>query len=345
MTGDSLDALRSAFGFRVIFQIGPVRLLRAFTALAVVLASAWWLGHWGWNAAAIGQDTWNYLGAGERLNAGHSVYALVAGDRPILLDPGSTVPLVSPPLVAVLWRPLALLPDSLAMWAWWTASAVAMLATTMWIVAKGRWQVVLMVFVMATIIGECAVSGNLNSFLAPAMALSWWSVQVERPRIAGSLTALGAVLKIGPAALLMWLAVRREGKAIVAFAIAAATLAAISLLGAGLQQHLDFISVARGSADTAAWGASIPGVLSQLKASQTLIELSIPAVWIAGAALIWALRRHPAGAFVVVVILVIWGTPVVHLTAVALLLAVAAPFTPSPAWLGKPTAAPAPQAI
>lgn len=156
---------------------------------------------------------------------------------------------------------------------------------------------------------------------------------------------MGTVLKIGPAALLMWLAVRREGKAIVAFAIAAATLAAISLLGAGLQQHLDFISVARGSADTAAWGASIPGILSQLKASQALIELSIPAVWVAGTALIWALRRHPAGAFVVVVILVIWGTPVVHLTAVALLLAVAAPFTPSPAWLGKPTAAPAPQAI
>jgi hypothetical protein len=83
------------------------------------------------------------------------------------------VPIVSPPLVAVLWRPLALLPDWLAMWAWWAASAAAMLATTMWIVVKGRWQAVVMVFVLATIIGECAVSGNLNSFLAPAMALSW----------------------------------------------------------------------------------------------------------------------------------------------------------------------------
>ena len=131
MTGDALDGLRAAFGFRVIFRIGPVRLLRVFTALAVILASASWLGHWGWNAAAIGQDTWNYLGAGERLNAGHSIYALVAGDRPILIELPSTVPLVSPPLVAVLWRPLALLPDWLAMWGWWAASAAAMLATTM----------------------------------------------------------------------------------------------------------------------------------------------------------------------------------------------------------------------
>jgi hypothetical protein len=90
------------------------------------------------NPTAIGQDTWNYLAAGERLNAGHSIYALVARDRPILLEPPSTVPLISPPLVAVLWRPLAFLPDWLGMWAWWAASAAAMLATTVWIILKGR---------------------------------------------------------------------------------------------------------------------------------------------------------------------------------------------------------------
>ena len=52
------------------------------------------------------------------LQLGHSIYALVAGDRPILLEPPSAVPLISPPLVAVLWRPLAFLPDWLGMWAW-----------------------------------------------------------------------------------------------------------------------------------------------------------------------------------------------------------------------------------
>jgi len=338
MRADALDGLRTAFGFRVILLIGPVRLLRAVTALAVMLASAWWLSHWGWNPAAIGQDTWNYLGSGERLNAGHSIYALVAGDRPILIEPPTTVPLVSPPLVAVLWRPLALLPDWLAMWAWWVASATAMLATTLWIVAKGRWQVVLMVFVLASAIGECAVSGNLNSFLGPAIALSWWCLQVGRPRVAGLLTALDAVLKIGPAALLLWLAVRREGQAVVGFTIGAVAIAALSLLGAGLQQHLDFLSVARCSTDSAVWGASVPGILGELKAPQVVLELSIPAVWVGGAALIWALRRHAAAAFAAAVSLMIWGTPVVHLTALALLLAVAAPFTPAPRWLGENTA-------
>jgi hypothetical protein len=345
MTGDSLSTLRDTFGFRVIFKIGPTRLLRAITVVAVLGAFVGWLGHWGWNVAAIGQDSWNYLGAGERLNAGHSIYSLAAGDRPIEIVAPSTVALVSPPLIAVLWRPLALLPDWFAMWAWWAAGAAAMLATTLWIVLKGRWQVVVMVFALATIIGECAVSGNLNSFLAPALALSWWATQAGRPRVAGWLTALGAVLKIGPAAILLWLAVRREGQAVVAFAIGAVGLAAISLLGAGIQQHLDFLSVARGSADVAGWGASLPGLLRQLNAPQLVLELCIPAVWLVGAALIWSLRRRPALSFVVAVVLVIWGTPVVHMTAVALLLATAAPLTPAPGWLGRRPARPAPQAV
>jgi hypothetical protein len=344
MTADSSKALREMVGLRVIFKIGPTRLLRAVTALAVVGAFVGWLSHWGWNVATIGQDTWNYLGAGERLNAGHSIYSLVAGDRPIEIVAPSTVPLVSPPLVAVLWRPLALLPDWIAMWGWWAASAAAMLATTLWIVLKGRWPAVVMVFVLATIIGECAVSGNLNSFLAPALALSWWATQVGRPRVAGALTALGAVLKIGPAAVLLWLAARREGRAIVSFIVGAAVLAIVSLLGAGFGQHQDFLSVARSSTDMAGWGASLPGLLRQLSAPQLALELCIPVVWLVSAALIWALRRRPEQAFVVAVVLVIWGTPVVHLTAVALLLAAAAPFTPAPSWLRARPAPAVPQA-
>src|SRR5438105_1609964 len=61
-------------------------------------------------------DTGTYLGAGERLNAGHEVYSLKVGDRPIPLL--WKYPLLYPPLIAVLWRPLALLGD-LAKYGWW----------------------------------------------------------------------------------------------------------------------------------------------------------------------------------------------------------------------------------
>ena len=85
-----------------------------------------------------GQDTWNYLAAGERLNAGHSIYAIVPGDRPTIIWPPGFAPLGSPPLVAVVWRPLALLPDTIVMWRWWAVSAALMLATSLWICLKGK---------------------------------------------------------------------------------------------------------------------------------------------------------------------------------------------------------------
>ena len=51
----------------------------------------------------LGGDARTYLAAGERLNAGHPLYALSPGDRPVAISPPWwTVPLVSPPFIAVL---------------------------------------------------------------------------------------------------------------------------------------------------------------------------------------------------------------------------------------------------
>ena len=61
-----------------------------------------------------------YLAAGERLNAGHPLYALSPGDRPLGMQPPYwTVPLLSPPPIAVLFRPLAALPNELGGDGWW----------------------------------------------------------------------------------------------------------------------------------------------------------------------------------------------------------------------------------
>jgi len=325
--------LRNAYGIRVLFILGPTRLLRLATAVGLATATVFWLADHAWNVAAIGQDTWNYLAAGERLNAGHTIYQLVPGDRPLLMGPPSPVPLVAPPLVAVLWRPLALLPAVPVMWAWWAVSAAAVLGTAGWIVVRGTLPALVITFVLAAAIGECAASGNLNSFLAPALALAWWSTQSGRPRIAGVLVAAGGCLKIGPGAPALWLAACRQYGALVAGAVTVAILGAVSLAGAGLQAHLDYLDIARQSTQAAGWGASIPGLLNQFHAPAGVIDLSVPAVWILGAVAIWALRHRPAAAFGVSVALAVWGTPVVHITAVALLMALAAPFTPAPAWL------------
>ena len=73
----------------------------------------------GFDPTRPGSDAWNYLAAGERLNAGHPLYALSAGRPTVpLAPPYWSVPLLAPPPIAVLWRPLALLGDaSMVLWA------------------------------------------------------------------------------------------------------------------------------------------------------------------------------------------------------------------------------------
>src|SRR3954468_15126551 len=84
----------------------------ALVAVAVVI-SIGTIRAIGFSPATPGSDAWNYLAAGERLNAAHPLYALSPGDRAIqLLPPYWTVPLLAPPPITVLWRPLALLGDS-----------------------------------------------------------------------------------------------------------------------------------------------------------------------------------------------------------------------------------------
>lgn len=333
------ERLRDVVGLRVIFRIGPTRLLRAVAVFVLVAACGLRLASINPNPAAIGQDTWNYLAAGERLNAGHSIYTLSPGDRPTIIWPAGSVALGSPPLVAVIWRPLALAPDWLAMWLWFLSSALLMFATALWICLKGRWPAVILGCLLAPTFAADVFSGNLNAFLAPLMAFSWWSLEAGRARAAGLSTALGAMLKIGPGALVFWLAVRREGRALVAFAIGVAALALTSLIGAGWQQHLDFLDFARSSTDAAWWRASVPGILKTLGAPDIALELSIPATWVVGAAVIWALRHRPAGAFAAAVVLSIWGTSVVHIGTVGLLLAALAPLAPAPAWIAGRTSA------
>src|SRR5205823_2822366 len=87
--------------------VGPTRLICIVVPLAALFAvMAMWL-----RAGSQPGDAYTYLAAGQRLNAGHQLYALSPGDNPVQLNPPYwTVPLLSPPFMAVLWRPLALLP-------------------------------------------------------------------------------------------------------------------------------------------------------------------------------------------------------------------------------------------
>src|SRR6476646_7188903 len=79
-------------GGRTPIGIGyGVRMLRTTIWLSLVAFSIFlWVVAFrvfGFDPAVPGSDAWNYLAAAERLNAGHPLYALSPGDRPIQLLP------------------------------------------------------------------------------------------------------------------------------------------------------------------------------------------------------------------------------------------------------------------
>jgi hypothetical protein len=93
----------------------------AIAAVGVVVA----FGTFGWDPTWPGGDPWNYLAAGERRQAGHPLYALSPGDRPVpLVPPYWSVPLLAPPSIAVLWSLVAPLGDA-AMVAWGVTTIAA----------------------------------------------------------------------------------------------------------------------------------------------------------------------------------------------------------------------------
>src|SRR5438046_396896 len=99
-------------------------------------------------------DVVTYLAAGERLNLGHPPYALSPGDRAVpIVPPYWTVPLLSPPLVAVVWRPLALLPDSVSIGLWWVAMIGCLTAVVVMILRVPRMIGPVALYVLAIPLG------------------------------------------------------------------------------------------------------------------------------------------------------------------------------------------------
>ncbi len=190
-------------------------------------------------------DAWTYLAAGERLNAGHALYALSPGDRPVPLSPPYwTVPLVSPPPIAVLWRPLALVGDGAAL-VWWVAGIVSIALLALWLVWRGSpWTHVGFILLSPALV-LTALSGNAAAFLVPALVLAWrW--RDDRPVAAGAIVAVAVAVKVAPVVLVLWLLVTRRWRALGGFVAAGLVLFALSVVGAGWSTTWQTLSVLRG---------------------------------------------------------------------------------------------------
>ena len=272
-------------------------------------------------------DATVYLAGGERLNAGHQVYALMPGDRPEGIKPPFwTVPLLSPPLIAVIFRPLALLPQDIGAYIWWagTLSALAWILITF----VRRRPILTSLAVIALVVPltyEIGVA-NVNAFLMLGAILAWKWTTEGRDERAGAVTALGFVLKVSPVVVAWWLFTQRRWRAVRAGLVAGAVVLGISILGAGLDAHLTFIQVTRDTATIGQSELSLAGLAKAVGVAPGIANLLPTAMLLGGILGVFLLRARSSWAFALAIATMTLGSPVVNINSYAMLLACIAPW-------------------
>jgi alpha-1,2-mannosyltransferase len=281
-------------------------------------------------------DAYVYFAAGERLNAGHSLYALAPSDRIIGLNPPYwTVPTLSPPFMGVLWRPLAAIGIA-GMFVGWIATGAAFLAAMAMIVYRAPRLGLAATVVLAVPIGWQLGLGNVNGLLLLGMVLLWyWR---DRPWIAGGLVALMVAMKLTPVVFVAWLALTGRWRAVGTFAATFGVLSLISVAGAGWPAHLEYLGIAGTTISSGTTELSLAGLLRWVGVSPEVARLAPWVALVAGAAALVILRRRPAAAFAVAVGMLVFGSPVVQIYWYALLLAALAPWGPARPRFGYPSA-------
>lgn len=267
-----------------------------------------------------------YLAGGERLNAGHPLYAISPGDRPLGIKPPYwTVPLLSPPLIAVLFRPLALLPPDAGAYVWWAAS----MAAIGWVLVEfwRRRPVLTSLAVLALVVPltyEIGV-GNVNAFLLLGAVLIWrWTIS-GRESPAGAVAALITLLKVSPVVLCWWLFTQAKWRAVLAGLAVGSALLLVSIVGAGLDAHIRFVEITRDTATIGVSELSLAGLAKAVGVPASIANLLPTAALATGLLGVLVLRSRPAWAYSLAVATMVVGSPVVNINSYALLLGCLAP--------------------
>ena len=295
------------------------------------------------NRGFIPGDAFTYLAAGERLNDGHLLYALSPGDRRVDLKPPYwTVPLLSPPPIAVLFRPLALIPNDLGPYVWWAVCIVSIVGTMVIMLRRRPILVGLAVLVLAIpIVYEIGV-GNLNSLLLAGIVGAWYLLVRRFDIGAGVVIAGMTALKLTPVVLAWWLITQRRWTAFRAFVVAGLAIAVVSLLGAGLPAHLEYLGIIRQTSTAGTSDLSLAGLARAVGVDPGVAGVLPAIALVAGFVAIWLLRERPGAAYSVAVVTMLAGSPVVNVNWYTVLLAALAPvvWPLSPAATADPTADP-----
>jgi hypothetical protein len=270
-----------------------------------------------WSNGAIEPftDAITYQAAGERLAAGHELYALAPGDRAVLRVLGtSDAPLLSPPPIAAIWRVLVVIPFGFEIWviACWTA----LLQTTFLLVQRTGLRGALVASLLAPCIGEQLAACNMAAFFPGLLAIAWVN---GSSRVSGAIVGVLAGFKISPGSLTAWiLGARRDGSSAMVLTVAGCTLLSVFVAAPdAIAQYFGVLAKGVGPSWLSLSGLTGLGWLS-------------PAVLASGTLLALGLKRWPAVSFSTAVAASVLGSPALYLSSLVTLLSILAP-------LGWPT--------
>lgn len=323
-------------GVRVVARVGPERLFRFGIAIFFITAFVYTIVALRPDLARptnIGVDASNYYAAGERLADGRALYALTAGDRPAPQDnpPLWHVALLSPPPIAGVWRVLAVLPGEVVIPLWWVGGLLGSALFLAAVAAYGSLRAVLIAAALCLPAAVTGWSGNVNAYLLPVLALSWYLVERETAGrrshvLAGVLIGMAVAVKLTPATLLIWLLVRGKWAATAA---ALASLGALLLGGlamAGARSYLDYLDISRATVSATASSPSLSTLAMSAGLPTAAAAFVVPVAALAICAVVVLLRRRPGAAFAVAVVGAVIASPVVRPETLAVGLAALAPW-------------------
>jgi hypothetical protein len=262
------------------------------------------------------KDGVTYLAAAERLNAGHALYSLEPGDR-LVAGFGTDCcpfPLMSPPTIAVLWRPIALLGPEAALLTWDWVNAVAIIATVGLLLVRIPLATGIFMVLLSLPLAQETLLGNVNGILLAGVAATWFLGRTGRFVLAGAVIAVMAAIKLWPAVLLVWFLTQGHHRALKGFLAGGMVMAGTSLVGAGLMAHLDYLATV------------VPATTGQAPLA-TIVRAAtgVDVPWIgyavlgAGIVEVWALRERPRLAWATAVLAMVLGSPVFHVGTLVLL--------------------------
>jgi hypothetical protein len=301
--------------------------LLAWAVAAIGLASlafvTWfWLSH---ATSSTPGDTQNYILAGLRLNAGHPLYGYGPGDEHVLpISGGADYPLFSPPLIAVLFRPIVLLPAH-GLYVWWASMSVLELAAVVALVRRAPLVTGLALGVLCLSVGAAMKVGNVDCLVVPALLLAWiWLLRGLDYRV-GLVVGLLASLKLTPAIFVWWLWVTGRRRAAAMAVACGAVLAVVAVLGSEPPIFGKFLEVTMANVTAPASDLGPPGLARALGLPAIVVAWLPRAVLLGGAIAMWGLRHRPGAAWAIGALLMWLASPVVALHTPALALVAIAP--------------------